>query len=73
MYIYLIPTHPRYLLYDFSSNHTERETFISICLQKGMPIRDVMKMSRLSDFKSMKPNIRITRKDIMAVADRWNI
>ncbi len=38
-----------------------------------MPIQDVMKMSGYSDFKSMKPNIRITRDDIRTVYDRWNI
>lgn len=26
-----------------------------------------------SDFKSMKPYMRITRKDIRVVADRWEI
>jgi site-specific recombinase XerD len=55
------------------SSHTARRTFISLCLSKGMPIQDVMKISGHSDFKSMKPYMRITRKDIRAVADRWDI
>jgi site-specific recombinase XerD len=60
-------------LYEAISSHAARKTFITICLQKGMPIQDVMKMSGHSDFKSMKPYMRITRKDIRAVADRWDI
>ena len=52
---------------------TARRTFILLCLSKGMPIQDVMKISGHSDFKSMKPYMRITRKDIRAVADRWDI
>jgi site-specific recombinase XerD len=60
-------------LYEVISSHAARKTFITICLQKGMPIQDVMKMSGHSDFKSMKPYMRITRKDIRTVADKWNI
>jgi site-specific recombinase XerD len=60
-------------LHEVISSHVARKTFITICLQKGMPIQDVMKMSGHSDFNSMKPYIRITRKDIRAVADRWKL
>jgi site-specific recombinase XerD len=60
-------------LYEVISSHAARKTFITICLQKGMPIQDVMKMSGHSDFKSMKPYMRITRKDIRAVANKWDI
>jgi hypothetical protein len=37
------------------------------------PNQDAMKMSGHSDFKSMKPCMRITCGDIRMVADRWNI
>jgi hypothetical protein len=37
------------------------------------PNQDVMKMSGHSDYNNMKPYIRITWKDIRAVADRWEI
>ncbi len=60
-------------LYEVISSHAARKTFITICLQKGMPIQDVMKMSGHSDFKSMKPYMRITRTDIRTVADKWVI
>jgi site-specific recombinase XerD len=55
------------------SSHTARRTFITLCLEKGMPIQDVMKMSGHSDYKSMKPYIKITRKHIRMVADKWEI
>jgi len=55
------------------SSHTARRTFITLCLQKGMPLQDVMKMSGQSDYKSMKPYINITRKHLRAVADKWEI
>lgn len=60
-------------LYEVISSHTARRTFITICLQKGMPIQDVMKMSGHSDFNSMKPYMRIARRDIRKVADKWDI
>lgn len=55
------------------SSHAALRTFISICLQKGMPIQDVMKMSRHSNYKSMKPYMRITRRHLRDVADKWEI
>lgn len=60
-------------LNEVVSSHAARRTFISLCLEKGMPLQDVMKMSGHSDFKSMKPYINITRKHIRAIADKWQI
>ncbi|HLN19461.1 MAG TPA: site-specific integrase [Bacteroidales bacterium] len=60
-------------LCDIISSHAARRTFISLCLQKGMPLIDVMKMSGHSDFRSMKPYIQVTRKHLRDVADRWEI
>lgn len=60
-------------LCDIISSHTSRRTFITLCLQKGMPLQDVMRMSGHSDFKSMKPYMRVTLKHIRSVADKWNI
>jgi len=55
------------------SSHTARRTFITLCLNKGMPLQDVMKMSGHSDYKSMRPYIRVTRKHLRMVADKWDI
>jgi len=55
------------------SSHTARRTFITMCLNKGMPLQDVMKMSGHSDYKSMKPYIKVTRKHLRTVADKWEI
>jgi site-specific recombinase XerD len=60
-------------LYSVISSHTARRTFITLCLEKGMPIQDVMKMSGHSDYKSMKPYIRVTLKHLRTVADKWEI
>jgi site-specific recombinase XerD len=60
-------------LYSVISSHTARRTFITLCLQKGMPIQDVMKMSGHSDYKSMLPYMRVTHKHLRDIADRWEI
>ena len=60
-------------LYSVISSHTARRTFITMCLQKGIPIQDVMKMSWHSDYKSMKPYIRVTSEHLRTVADKWVI
>jgi integrase len=60
-------------LYSVISSHTARRTFITLCLEKGMPLQDVMKMSGHSDYKSMKPYIKVTRKHLRTVADKWEI
>lgn len=62
-----------YPLHSIISSHTARRTFITLCLMKGMPLQDVMKMSGHSDYKSMKPYIRITRQHIRTIADKWEI
>jgi hypothetical protein len=50
-----------------------RSTFITLDFDKGMPLQDVMKMSGHSDYKSMKPYIRVTLKHLRMVADKWEI
>jgi site-specific recombinase XerD len=60
-------------LYSVISSHAARRTFITLCLEKGMPLQDVMKMSGHSDYKSMKPYIKVTRKHLRTVADKWEI
>lgn len=60
-------------LYSIITSHTARRTFITLCLQKGMPLQDVMRMSGHSDYKSMKPYINITRAHLRAVANKWDI
>lgn len=60
-------------LYKAISSHTARRTFISICLQKGMQLQDVMRMSGHSDYRGIKPYIRITREHLRKVANKWEI
>jgi integrase len=60
-------------LYEVISSHAARRTFITICLQKGMPLQDVMKMSGHSDYRGIKPYIRITRQHLRIIADKWDI
>jgi site-specific recombinase XerD len=60
-------------LWKAATTHIARKTFISICLSKGIPISDVMRMSGHSDYKSMKPYIDISREHIKNSANRWNI
>lgn len=60
-------------LFEVISSHTARRTFISICLQKGMPIQDVMRMSGHSDYRGIKPYIKITRQHLRNIADKWDI
>lgn len=60
-------------LYEVITSHTARRTFITLCLEKGMPIQDVMKMSGHSDYKSMRPYMKVTRKHLRDVADKWKI
>jgi site-specific recombinase XerD len=60
-------------LSEVISSHAARRTFISLCLQKGMPIVDVAKMSGHGDFRSMKPYIQVTRKHLRDIADKWDI
>jgi hypothetical protein len=38
-----------------------------------MPLIDVMKMSGHSDYRNMKPYIRVTRKHLRDIADKWEI
>jgi site-specific recombinase XerD len=61
------------LLSEVISSHTARRTFITLCLQKGMPLQDVMVMSGHADYKSMKPYIRVTKQHIRSVANKWDI
>jgi site-specific recombinase XerD len=67
----VIPT--IYPLHKVISSHTARRTFITLCLEKGMPLQDVMSMSGHADYKSMKPYIRVTKQHIRSVANKWDI
>jgi integrase len=60
-------------LYSVITSHDARRTFITLCLQKGMPIQDVMRMSGHSDYKSMKPYMRVSLKHLRSEADKWDI
>jgi len=55
------------------NSHTARRTFIALCLQKEMTLIHVMKMSGHSDYRSMKPYIRVARKHLRDIANKWKI
>jgi site-specific recombinase XerD len=40
-------------LWKAATTHVARKTFITICLSKGIPLQDVMRMSGHADYKSM--------------------
>jgi len=60
-------------LYSIITSHDARRTFITLCLQKGIRIQDVMRMSGHSDYKSMKPYMRVSLKHLRSEADKWDI
>ena len=60
-------------LYSVITSHDARRTFITLCLQKGMPIQDVIRMSGHSDYKGMKPYMRVSLKHLRSEADKWDI
>jgi len=60
-------------LYSIITSHDARRTFITLCLQKGMPIQDVMRMSGHSDYKSMKFYMRVSLRHLRSEADKWDI
>lgn len=60
-------------LHSIITSHDARRTFITLCLQKGMPIQDVMRMSGHRDYKSMKPYMRVSLKHLRSEADKWDI
>ena len=60
-------------LHEVITSHVARKTFITMCLMKGIPIQDVMKMSGHSDYDSMKPYIAITNDHLKEVSKRWDI
>ena len=60
-------------LYSIITSHDARRTFITLCLQKGIPIQDVMRMSGHSDYKGMKPYMRVSLKHLRSEADKWEI
>jgi site-specific recombinase XerD len=60
-------------LSDAVSSQVGRKTFITTCLNKGIPIQDVMRMSGHSDFRSIRRYIEITAEHIKEVARKWEI
>lgn len=60
-------------LWKAATTHVACKTFITICLSKGIPLQDVMRMSGHSDYKSMKPYIDISREHIRNSVNKWEI
>jgi integrase len=55
------------------TSHVGRKTFITTCLNKGIPLQDVMRMSGHSDYRAMKPYISISGDHIKNVSKKWEI
>ncbi len=62
-----------YPIWEVASSHLGRKTFISIMLEKGVPIQDVMNMSGHQDYRSMKPYIFVNRKRLRDFSKRIDI
>ncbi len=58
-------------LCDVITSHIARKSFITIMLEKGVPVQDVMKMSGHSDFRAMRPYIAISKKHLKEVSKLW--
>lgn len=43
------------------TTHTARKTFVTLALERGIPVQDVMLMSGHHDFRAMRPYIKIAR------------
>lgn len=57
--------------YELLSIHSGRKSFITLCLEKGIALQDVMSLSTHSSFKSVKRYINVTKerkKTVMADA-----
>ncbi len=55
------------------TSHVGRKTFITTCLNKEIPLQDVMRMSGHSDYRAMKPYMAISKDHIKEVARKWEI
>lgn len=53
-----------YCLYEVVSSHVARKTFITLLLQRGVPITDLMTMSGHGDYREVKPYLKISRDHI---------
>ena len=60
-------------LWEAVSSHTGRKTFISIMLERGVPIQDVMNMSGHQDYRSMKPYIMVSRTHMRKYRDKLGL
>jgi site-specific recombinase XerD len=58
--------------YELIGTHTGRRTFITNSLTMGIPAEVVMKITGHSDYKAMKPYIKITQQATMAAMERFN-
>jgi len=46
------------------TTHTARKTFVTLALEKGIAVQDVMLMSGHHDFRAMRPYIKISREHL---------
>jgi len=49
-------------LYEVAGSHLGRKTFVSVMLEKGVPVQDVMNMTGHQDYRSIKPYISVNKK-----------
>ncbi len=50
----------KYMKYQLISTHVARKTFVTLCLEKGMPVQDVMAFTGHKDYKTMRPYIKVS-------------
>ena len=60
-------------LFKLVTTHVARKTFISLALDNGIPIQDVMKMSGHSDYRGIRPYISVSKEHLIKVSKKWNI
>ena len=61
--VYDAQKHSRTLVpfYEQVTTHTARKTFVTLALERGIPVQDVMLISGHHDFRAMRPYIKIAR------------
>jgi len=52
----------KHLKHELITTHVARKTFVTLCLEKGMPVQNVMAITGHKDYKTMKPYIKVADK-----------
>jgi len=52
--------------YELITSHIARKTFITVCLDSGLPVAKVMNLSGHTDYKSFKRYVNLSKKKVAA-------